>query len=330
MKAKFLLYAVIVASASTLLAQAPAPAPYPGSSQSSSNQDMGKEGMWASNLGNDPVGIGDLLYVTVSGSSEMCRSYRVDAQGSIELVLTHNPLHVAGMTSDQIGSAIAAQLKEEHILVEPIVSVVVLDFRSRQVVVAGAVKQPGVMQVVGKFTVLDALSKAQGVAPEAGPEAILTRPASDGQPAQVLRIELKPLMEGQTPEKNYELHGGDELRVPEAQKIYLVGNLKLPGSYPVNDPNGTTVLKALAMSQGQLPFTTRQAYIYRTVNGQRNEISVPLHDILRRKAPDVPLLPNDILYVPEAGGKHLTATVIDRLTGLGGQIGSEALIWSML
>lgn len=329
MKAKSLLYAAIVASASTLYAQAPAPAPYPGSSQTSGS-GVGKEDMWAANLGNDPVGIGDLLYVTVSGSSEMCRSYRVDPQGAIQLVLTHQPLHVAGLTSDQIGLAIAGQLKAEHILVDPIVSVAVLDFRSRQVVVAGAVKQPGVMQVVGKFTVLDALSKAQGVAPEAGPEAVLTRPASNGQPAEVLRIELKPLMEGQTPEKNYELHGGDELRVPEAQKIYLVGNLKLPGSYPINDPGGTTVLKALAMSQGQLPFSTREAYIYRTVDGKRNEIPVPLHNILRRKAPDVPLLPNDILYVPEAGGKHLTASVLDRLTGLGGQIGSEALIWSML
>jgi len=330
MKAKTLLYAAIVAGASALHAQAPVAAPYPGSAQASSEDAVGKEGVWAANLGNDPVGIGDLLYVTVSGASEMCRSYRVDPQGSIQLVLAHNPLHVAGLTSDQIGAAIAGQLKEEHVLVAPIVSVAVLDYRSRQVVVAGAVKQPGVVQVVGKFTVLDALSKAQGVAPEAGPELVLARAAVDGQPAQVLRIELKPLLEGLTPEKNYELRGGDEIRVPEAQKIYLVGNLKMPGSYTVNEPGGTTVMKALAMSQGQLPFSTRLAYIYRTVDGQRNEIPVPLHDILRRKVPDVPLQPNDILYVPEAQGKHLTANIIDRLTGLGGQIGAEAVIWSML
>ncbi len=326
MKAKTLLYAVFIVGASTLLAQDPVAASRSGSTDDAAS----KEGVWAANLGNDPVGIGDLVYVTVSGSPEMCRSYRVDPQGRIQLVLAHQPLHVEGLTGDQIAAAITLQLKGDQVLVAPIVSVAVLDYRSRQVVVAGAVKMPGVVQVVGKFTVLDALSKAQGVAPEAGPELILIRAATDGQPAPVLRILLKPLLEGLTPENNYQLRGGDEIRVPEVQKIYLVGNLKMPGSYAVNEPGGTTVMKALAMSQGQLPFTTHLAYIYRTVDGQRNEIPVPLHDILRRKAPDVALQPNDILYVPEAEGKHLTASFFDRLLGLGGQLGSEMMILSVL
>jgi polysaccharide export outer membrane protein len=289
--------------------------------------DVPRDSVWASNLGNDPVGPGDLLYVTVAGSTELCRSFRVDPSGAIQMPMSKVSIHVDGLTSDKIAKLIAADLRDEHILVAPIVSVAVLDYRSRQVTVAGAVKMPGVVQAVGSLTLLDALAKSQGLAPEAGPEVVVTRPASGNSPQQDWHIPIKPLMAGLTPESNIVLRGGDEVRVLEAPKVYLVGNLKMPGIYPLNDVEGTTVLKALAMSQGQLTFTTKDAYIYRIVNGSRSEIEVPLRKILRRTAPDVTLQANDIFYVPEATGLHMTAAVLDRVASFGGTVGSGLIIW---
>jgi polysaccharide export outer membrane protein len=191
--------------------------------------DVPRDDVWSADPGSDPVGPGDLLHVTVAGSTELCRSYRIDPGGDIQMPMSHSSTHVAGLTSDKIAALIAADLRDEHILVAPIVSVAVLDYRSRQVTVAGAVKQPGMVQAMGNLRLLDALAKVQGLVPEAGPEVVITRPASDNSPQQIWHIPIKPLMAGLTPESNIVLRGGDEVRIPEAPKVYLMGNLKLPG-----------------------------------------------------------------------------------------------------
>jgi len=44
-------------------------------------------------------------------------------------------------------------------------------------------------------------------------------------------------------------------------KIYVVGNVKKPGIYEFDAKDGITVLQAIAMSQGLLPYAQKQAYI---------------------------------------------------------------------
>ena len=45
---------------------------------------------------------------------------------------------------------------------------------------AGAVKAPLTFQALGKTTLLEALTRAQGLSEDAGPEILLTRPAEAG------------------------------------------------------------------------------------------------------------------------------------------------------
>ena len=176
---------------------------------------------------------------------------------------------------------------------------------------------------------LDAIARAHGFSSDAGPEVIVTVPATGTGKATITRIPIKELISGRNPDLDIPLHGGEEIRVPEARKLFVVGNVKLPGTYPLNDIEGTTVLKALALSQGTLPFTAKQAFVYRLTEGSgtRQEIPVPLHDILHRKSPDVALQADDILYIPENGSAHLTAQILDRMTGFGGEVGSGLIIW---
>jgi len=316
---------VLVTTTCGCFAQAPTQTATPPRVMSADDPTVSS--IWSNNIGNEPVGPGDLLYITVSGSPEFSRSYRVGEDGSIVLPMGHNNVQVSGLTPEKVANAVAADLQDEKILVSPIVSTAVLDYRSRQVTVAGAVKVPAVLQAVGNLTVLDALSKCQGLAPEAGPVAIVTRSVAGSTEKQVTTIPLKELMGGVSPELNLALHGGDDVRVPEAPKVFIVGNVKMPGIYPITEAGGTTVLKALAQSQGQLTFTTKDAYIYRNIDGHRNEIEVPLRKILHRSAPDVALLANDVLYVPESSKLHLTATVLDHMTSFGSEVGSGLIIW---
>ena len=83
------------------------------------------------NLGFEPVGPGDLVSVSVTGAPELSRSSRVTTDGQLILPLLHEGVSVNGLKPAAIGQAISAALMKEKILVEPIVSVAVLEYRSR-------------------------------------------------------------------------------------------------------------------------------------------------------------------------------------------------------
>jgi polysaccharide export outer membrane protein len=146
----------------------------------------------------------------------------------------------------------------------------------------------------------------------------------------VQRIPVRGLIDAADPELNLKLEGGEEIRVPEAGKVFVLGNVKKPGAFPVNDASDTTVLKMLALSEGLMSFTSKVAYIYRReggTGGKKNEIEIPLQKIVHRKAPDVTLQANDILYIPDDSGRRATATVLDRIAGFGSATASGVLIY---
>ena len=70
------------------------------------------------------------------------------------------------------------------------------------------------------------------------------------------------------------------------------------------------MLQLLALSGGLDSFSRSKAYIYREQQGsaQKTEIEIPLRRILDRKAQDVKLAANDILYVPTNGKLKASAT----------------------
>ena len=281
------------------------------------------------NLGFEPVGAGDLIYISVTGSPELSRSARVTVDGKLMLPLVREGVPVAGLTPAKIADAVAAELVKEKLLVEPIVSAAVLEYRSRRVSVVGAVRMPANFQAVGEMHLLDAIARAQGFTPDAGPEVIVSFPNAEGGEKSPLHIPLRALVAAKDSSLNIVLRGGEEIRVPEAPKLFVVGNVKMPGSYPLADPEGSTILKALALSQGSLPFTAKRVYIYRLVaaTGKRDEIPVELRQILHRKSPDVALQANDILYIPDNPKMRLSAATLDRMAGFGSSVGSGLVIW---
>jgi polysaccharide biosynthesis/export protein len=78
-----------------------------------------------------------------------------------------------------------------------------------------------------------------------------------------------------------------------------------------------------------LPYTNKDAYIYRREAGKngRNEIPVQLSRIMERKAPDIRLEANDILYIPDNRGKRMTAETLRTLTTFGLSTATGVLIW---
>jgi polysaccharide export outer membrane protein len=238
-------------------------------------------------------------------------------------------LSLVGLRSEEVADRISDALRRDELLVNPVVSVSVLEYRSRQVTVAGAVKKPGVLQVSGRMTLLDAISLCEGLADNAGPDILVGHAADGKDPAAYQRISAKAVMVAKDPASNLLLTGGEDIRVPEAGKVFVLGNVKKPGVVEVRDAPETSVLRVLAMSEGLAPFSSNTAYIYRAQDGhaEKKEVPVPLKKIIDRKAQDVALLPGDIFYIPDNTGRRNRTEILERTLALGGGV-TSALVYA--
>jgi polysaccharide biosynthesis/export protein len=282
------------------------------------------------NLPTQPVGPDDLLALSVYDSPELTRTVRVDADGNIRLPMLKDPIQVRGMVPSQLEATIARSLTKGNVLVDPIVTVTIVEYQSRPVNVVGAVKNPLVFQATRPIPLLDALARAGGMREDAGSDIVVSKEVMrNGTLTRVTQnIPVRKLIDNADPGLNVMLHGGEEVLVPEAQKIYVVGNVKKPGAYPIRSDEETTILQMLALSEGLSPFPAKIAYVYRrSPAGLKTEVPVSLSKIMKRQSPDVPLQANDILYIPDAKGQRLTAETLDRLAGIGGATAANYAIW---
>ena len=287
----------------------------------------------SANLPVQRMGLHDLISLSVYGAPELNRSIRISAEGQIRIPMLKRIIKAEGLLPDQLEREIATALKAEQILVDPVVTVNIVEYASRPISVSGAVKKPLTFQAIGPTNLLDAITRAEGLGEGAGPEILVSRkqPGPDGQPISLVqRIPVKGLIDAADPELNLKLVGGEEIRVPEVGRVYVVGNIRKPGAYPVDDASDTTVLKMLALSEGLMPYSSNQAFIFRREAGSagvKNEIPIELNKIMARKSPDVPLQPNDVLYVPDNRGKRITIGAIERALSFGSVTASGFLVW---
>jgi polysaccharide export outer membrane protein len=138
--------------------------------------------------GDYRIGPQDLLDISVFEAPELNRTVRVSENGEVSLPLLGG-IHVVRLTARELENTLAARLRE--FLKDPHVSVMVTAIESHPVSVIGEVNKPGVFQVRGSKTLLEMLSMAQGLAPDAGDEVLVMRNAGynrgQGDNAQTTR-----------------------------------------------------------------------------------------------------------------------------------------------
>src|SRR5271170_1504364 len=191
------------------------------------------------NLPAQPIGPNDLVAISVYGAPELTRTARVSEQGLIRLPMVKAPLEARGLQPAELEERIATALVAGGILVDPIVTVTMAEYHSRPISVAGAVHRPLTFQALGKTSLIETLARAEGLTSEAGPEILISRSSS-----AIQRIPVKGLIDAADPALNVTLEGGEEVRVPQIGRVFVVGNVKKPGAFKIEDGAGMTVLKA--------------------------------------------------------------------------------------
>jgi len=275
------------------------------------------------NLPLQRVGPNDLVSISVYGAPELTRSFRVGADGMLRLPMLGTGIKAQELMPADLEVRISERLRDAGLFIAPIVSVSIAEYASRAISVVGAVRHPLTFQASTPISLLEALARAEGLSPEAGPELLVTL----NSPGPPVRIVIKDLLEGTNPDLNLLLTGREQIRVPERGRFYVVGNVKKPGSFPYHEAKEDTVLKALALSEGLLPYSNSKAYILRKQAGVSSEIPVELKRLMLRKTPDVGLLEGDILYVPDAKGARAGLAVLEKALVIG-SAATTALIYA--
>src|SRR4029077_7596892 len=135
------------------------------------------------NLPAQAVGFNDLIAVSVYDAPELSRTIRVGADGYFALPMLKQRLTAKGLYPADLEIAISAALREEEILVNPVVTVTIAGYHSHPISVSGSVKLPVVFQAEGPTTLLEAIARAQGLTTDARREILIRSPGggSDGK-----------------------------------------------------------------------------------------------------------------------------------------------------
>jgi len=141
-------------------------------------------------------------------------------------------------------------------------------------------------------------------------------------------VDLKDIIEAKRPEANIPILPHDTISVPKAEMVYVIGDVKRSGGFVLGQHKSMSVLQALSLAEGlNGTADTRHARILRmnTKADERVEIAVNVRNILNGKSGDLPLIGDDILFIPGSIGKKTTLRAIEAAI----QTGSGLAIWRM-
>ena len=252
------------------------------------------------------VGGYDVLDVIIYEEPDLSREkVRISADGYISFPLIGR-LKVDGLTASRIESLISFKLAEGRFVLDAHVSVTVSDYKSKQFMVLGSVKEPGTYPLQARERVLDAVSRAGGIDFEqGGKQGMIIRteyPNTEHEKKVVIRINIPDLLKGGNQLSNLLLSDKDLLYIPKAENFYIIGQVKKPGSYLYQEKN-ITIVEAISMAGGFTQIAARnRTRIIRVEDGVEKIIRVKVDAITEagKKGQDVSILPGDIIVVPES------------------------------
>jgi len=264
------------------------------------------------------------------------KSYRIDADGSISLPLVGR-VQAAGLTLTQfeesLRNRLQTQVRNPHLVTN------LVETRSQAVSVMGAVNSPGIQQLQGTRTLFDVLAAAGGLKTDAGDVITITRQPSEGpltlpntlrdpvSGRMTAAVKVRDVVDLKDPHSNIMIEPHDEISVPRAQIVYVIGNVRKSGGFTVSQGHSISALEALSLAEGLAPdASAAHARILRRSDSasiDRQEIPIDLKKILEGKTKDVQLMADDILFVPDNVSKRASTRVLETAI----QTISGVIIW---
>jgi len=256
------------------------------------------------------IGPGDVLDVHIYNRPQLSRDgVRVEGNGMIRMPLIEGDIKAACLTEGELAKEISTRYARYYKNLQ--VDVFIKEYQSQQVAVIGAVNDQSRFKLQRRIRLLELLTFAKGPSTKAG-QTINVVHSSASSPCKEVEesdaavfssYKLSDVLQGD-PKSNPYLEAGDIVTVPEADQVYVVGNVFMPITIPLREP--VTLTRAIAMAGGLKQDTQKDKIrVLRQEPGTpvRKEITVDLSAIEKKRSEDLALLPNDIIDVPTSAGK---------------------------
>lgn len=252
----------------------------------------------------------DVVDIHVTHVDDLSKKYTVSPNGEITFSALLNTVQVSGLTAQQLDDLLT-QLLAKDFLVNPEISVEVVEHHSHKVNLMGPFKSPGVYELSEKTTLMQIVLKAGGAQEvKPGQEIVVFRRGDQGteeEAIQEIRVDMKDLMEQVNDKLNIEVKKGDVIclndmstGVDEKSRLLVTGMVGKPGV--IDYEEGTTAIGAILAAGG---FTRGAAKSrVRVIRGEGESRKIITVDVPRvtdkgDKDANVVLEPGDIVFVPE-------------------------------
>ncbi len=235
------------------------------------------------------VGEGDVLEIKVYENDDLSTTVRVSASSTIRVPLV-GEISVKDMTVSQVSAKIEEMLEDGY-LVNPQVDVFIKEHRSKKAIILGQIKNPGQYELRGRVTILEFISTAGGLTPDAGSTATIKRVGENGENRDQIVLDLDKLIKKGDVSLNIPVQGNDSIYISKADTFYVSGEVNKPSFYKY-EPD-LTVIKAITTAGGFSKIAARnKVQIIRMVDGRKS--------ILENVNMDERVLPDDVIVVPES------------------------------
>ena len=257
------------------------------------------------------IGPGDVLDIRIYNKPQLSRDgVRVEGSGMIRMPLIEGDIKAACLTEGELAKEISSRYAKFYKNLP--VDVFIKEYQSQQVAVIGAVNDQSRFRLQRRVRLLELLTYAKGPSTRAGQTINIVHSSTPSPCKQIdesdaasvfTSYKLSDVLQGD-PKSNPYLEAGDIVTVPEADQIYVVGNVISPVTIPLREP--ITLTRAIAMAGGLKQDTSKDKIrVLRQEPGTsvRKELTVDLSAIEKKRSEDLALLPNDIVDVPTSAGK---------------------------
>jgi polysaccharide export outer membrane protein len=179
--------------------------------------DLGSEQISVAPVSEYLMGVGDKLNVRVFQVADLSfENLVIDTSGNVQLPLIGS-VRGAGRTASEMASDIAGRLAAQY-LRDPQVTVTVTEAASQKITVDGAVTKPGVYEMRGSTTLLQAVAMAEGPTRVADLTKVAVFRTIDGRRAVAL-FDLEAIRQGRADDPQVL---GDDIVVVDTSRVNSV------------------------------------------------------------------------------------------------------------
>ena len=272
------------------------------------------------------IGPGDVLDIRVYNRPQLSReAVRVEGNGMIRMPLVENDIQASCLTEGELAKEISTRYARYYKNLQ--VDVFIKEYHSKQVAIIGAVNEQSRFELQRRVRLLELLTYAKGPSTKAGQTINIVHSSAVSPCKQQTddaiafsSYKLSDVLQGD-PKSNTYLEAGDIVTLPEADQVYVVGNVFMPLTIALKEP--ITLTRAIAMAGGLKQDTKKDKIrILRQEPGTtiRKEITVDLSAIEKKSSEDLALAPNDIIDVPTSAGKSFLRSLVQGVVPSVGQL----------